>query len=238
MRSVSRGVCIWGFCIQGICLQGDLHPWGSAYGGSAYRGVCLHGGRRNPLPRIRKVGGTHPTGMYSCYHSQNEVWGKVVFSEACVKNSVHRGHVWWGVACMAGRHAWQGACMAGGMHGGGHAWQGWHAWQGVCMVGGCVVVGGMCGRGGMHGGGCMAGGVHGWGHAWQGGMHGGRGSCVVAGGCVEYDEIRSMRGRYTSYWNAFLLNSEIVSIFGMFLSCWHKRSLLLHDPHEGPVNWN
>ena len=28
-----------------------------------------------------------------------------------------------GDACMAGGHAWQGACMAGGMHGWGHAWQ-------------------------------------------------------------------------------------------------------------------
>ena len=46
----------------------------------------------------------------------NEEWGKVIFSEACVKNSVHMG------ACMAGGHAWQGACMAGGL----------------CMAGGCV----------------------------------------------------------------------------------------------------
>ena len=53
---------------------------------------------------------------------------KVMFSQACVKNSVHSE------ACMAGsmhgrEYAWQGACMAGGMcgggvHGRGHAWQG------------------------------------------------------------------------------------------------------------------
>ena len=40
------------------------------------------------------------------------------------------------------------------------------------------------------------------------------GACVVAGGggvlgcggraCMGYDEIRSMSGRYASYWNAFL----------------------------------
>ena len=42
-------------------------------------------------------------------------------------------------------YAWQGACMTGGVHGGGHAWQG-------CVHGG---------------GGCMAGGVHGGGY----GMH-------------------------------------------------------------------
>ena len=37
------------------------------------------------------------------------------------------------------------------------------------------------------------------------GGHAGLGGCVVAGGCVGYDEIRSMSGRYASYWNAFLL---------------------------------
>ena len=99
-----------------------------------------------------------------------------MFSQACVKNSVHKGggHVWWG-ACMAG-----GACMVGGMHGREHAWWG-HVWQGVCggsmhvwyawgacMAGdvygrGACVAEGMCGRG-VHGGEgvCKAGD-----HAWQ-----------------------------------------------------------------------
>ena len=58
-------------------------------------------------------------------------------------------------------------------------------------------------------------GGHAWflpgGHAWffPGGVHGfSRGLCVVfpgGGACVGYDEIRSMSGRYASYWNAFLL---------------------------------
>ena len=106
-----------------------------------------------------------------------------------------------------------------------------HAWWGACMVGG------MCGRV-MHGrGACMAG-VHvwqeghvWWGHAWQGGMHGGgmcggvacrvgacmmggmhdRGTCI-AGACEmpagRYYEIRSISGRYASYWNAFLFLKE------------------------------
>ena len=46
-------------------------------------------------------------------------WAKVIFSEACVKNSVHqvggvhgRGRVWW-VACMVGGMHGGGACMAG-----------------------------------------------------------------------------------------------------------------------------
>ena len=88
---------------------------------------------------------------------------------------------------MCGRGAWRGggACVAGG-----------HAWWGACMVGVCMA-GGMYGRGDMHGGGggvwqgaCMAGvcvmggGMHGWGTCMAGGMHSGRhgrgrGACVA-----------------------------------------------------------
>ena len=100
-------------------------------------------------------------------------------------------HGCWGHAWLWGGHVWlQGGCMfAGGMRGcrgcvhgcrgacmvaGGQTWL-----LGVCIVaGGCVVVGDMCGCGG-----------HAW---WQGEA------------CVGYDEIRSMSGRYASYWNAFL----------------------------------
>ena len=104
-------------------------------------------------------------------------WGKVIFSEACVKNSVHGGG-------MGGvRHGGGGCVWQGGMYGRGGAWQGGRAWQGHAW------------QGGMHSMGlCMAGGsVHGGGHAWQGGVRG------------RYYEIRSMSGRYASYWNAFLL---------------------------------
>ena len=95
-----------------------------------------------------------------------------------------------GGACMVvgGMLGCRGVCMvAGGVHGcRGHAWL-----QGVCMV-----AGGMCG--------CR-------GYAWlQGGMRGCQGACMVAkghawlrGGCIGYDKIRSMSGRYASYWNAF-----------------------------------
>ena len=77
---------------------------------------------------------------------------------------------------------------------GGHAWL-----QGVCMF-----WGGMCGYGGVHG--CR-------GHVWlAGGMRGCGGACMVVGGacvvaggaCTGYNEIRSISGRYASYWNAFL----------------------------------
>ena len=89
----------------------------------------------------------------------------------------------------------KGACMAkGGMHGKG----------GACVVKGVFVAGGMHGRGDVHGrGACMVGGVH-------GGLCG-RWACVAEGAwyarpppnTMRYG--RSMRGRYASYWNAFLL---------------------------------
>ena len=76
------------------------------------------------------------------------------------------------------------------MHGcGGHAWLP----GGVHGCRGCLWLPGVC--------------------AWlPGGVCGCWGACVVAGGvCVVaagawigYDEIRSMSGRYSSYWNAFL----------------------------------
>ena len=88
-------------------------------------------------------------------------------------------------------------CPQGGVHG---PWVGGGmcgTWQGCAWQGGACVAGGMCG-----GGVCMVGGMHGReGHAW---WHG----CMVGGEHVchsRYYEIWSMRGRYASYWNAFLL---------------------------------
>ena len=63
----------------------------------------------------------------------------------------------------------------------------------ACMAGG-MHGRGACVAGGMHDRGCVTAGcawredISGWGYAWQGGVHG----------------IRSMSGRYASYWNAFL----------------------------------
>ena len=60
-----------------------------------------------------------------------------------------------------------------------------------------MVAGGMCG-------------------CW-GGMHG----CGGCGGCIGYDEIRSMSGRYASYWNAFLYQIKIHRRFSIYLGCAH-----------------
>ena len=82
--------------------------------------------------------------------------------------------------------------MAGGMHGGGHVW------QGACMAGGCAWWGV-----------CVAGG-----YTWQlnkfehasgfGHSSGSRGDVAPVPPPSRYYEIRSMSGRYVPYWNAFL----------------------------------
>ena len=99
----------------------------------------------------------------------------VCVAGACMAGGMYgRGHVWQGV-CMAGGHAWQGCVWQGGMHGRGCVCvAGGHAWQGVCMVGGCV---------------------RGRGHAWLGG-----GACVA----------RTPPAH--SYWNAFLLTIDLMII--------------------------
>ena len=97
-----------------------------------------------------------------------------------------------------------------GCSGGGHAWllQGGHAWLllgGACMVapgGACVVaLGGhvwLLRGGGMRG--CSGGGVRGC----SGGVRG------------FFDEIRSMSGRYASYWNAFLFSFAYLNFVGVY----------------------
>ena len=138
----------------------------------------------------------------------NKVWGKVIFLHMCVilstggsmcgcRGGVHgcRGCVW-----LPGGHAWLGGmhgCQGGVLDCGGCVWLpgacmvagGWGC-QGACVAfwGACVVVGG---------------------HVWLPG-----GLCMVAWGCVGYNKIWSMSGRYASYWNAFLLSNAVEDFFG------------------------
>ena len=92
--------------------------------------------------------------------------------------------------CSGGGHA---SLLQGGVCGclGGHVW---------FLLGGCVWF--------------LPGGMHGfyWGRAWflLGGhawfLLGGHVWFFPGGACVGYDEIRSVGGRYASYWNAFLFS--------------------------------
>ena len=100
------------------------------------------------------------------------------------------GHAW----LLLGGCAWllRGVCVVA--LGGGHVWllRG-HAW--LLRGGACVVAWGACMV--LFGGACVV--------LFRGGMHG-----FIRGGMrgffsfFRYNEIRSMSGRYASYWNAFL----------------------------------
>ena len=135
----------------------------------------------------------------------NEVLGQGnIFTPVC--HSVHRG----GHACLlGGERVWLlgGACVVAP---GGHAWLLWggvHGYSGACMHG--------CSRGACvvaREGACMVawGGVRGfiWGACvvlFKGGMHGLFGGACMVFQFFGYNEIRSMSGRYASYWNASLL---------------------------------
>ena len=97
----------------------------------------------------------------------------------------------------------------GGMHG---------LFQGACMVfaRGCVVFS-------------------------QGGMRGFfRGACMVFSGgvCAGYDEIRSMSGRYASYWNAFLFTLHVTEHESNIASRWiffWKLRVHLHCRKQKPI---
>ena len=104
------------------------------------------------------------------------------YSGACVV--LFGGHVWfYSGVYLGGMHGFiQGACMV--------------LFRGACMVlfgGACVV---------LFGGACVVlfGGVHGF---IRGEV------CMVFSVFFGYNEIRSMSGRYASYWNAFLFVTAI-----------------------------
>ena len=157
--------------------------------------------------------------IFNCYRPQTK-FAKVMFLYLSVSHSVHRGGSVHGTGGMCGGgHAWQdhtcplpcihpweggmcggrGACVVGG----GHVW-----WEGgMCGGRGHVWLGGMHGRGVGRRGALMMGGYVG--ACVVGAMHG-KGACV-AGWCACHVHPpdttrygRSMRGQYTSYWNAFL----------------------------------
>ena len=59
----------------------------------------------------------YPQLFNSCYRQflppTNEVWGKVIFSQACVKKSFHRGCLVWGVPGRGGAWSEVGVCSWG-----------------------------------------------------------------------------------------------------------------------------
>ena len=158
--ALARLNCVEQFLSDDLGIQSDvaasklfftfLPPTNEVCEGHVFTGVCLSTGGMHGKGACM-VGGMHSGGVCMA-----RVGGGVHGGGMC-----GRGHVWWGAcmvrgACAAGRHAWLGTYMVGGLHGGG-----------ACMVGEVCMVGGHAWHGGVHG---MD--VHGTGHAWQGGMHG------------------------------------------------------------------
>ena len=110
-------------------------------------------------------------------------FGQVIFSQASVIHSVHRGRV-----------SGPGGCLIWGVSGPGGVFS-----RG-CLIRGCLIWGVSNFSGGVSGRGCVwsRGGVSNfWGGVWSGG------GCLVPGGGF-FTGIRSTFGRYASYWNAFL----------------------------------
>ena len=161
---------------------------------------------------------------------------------ACMAVDMHgrggmhsRGPCMAGEACMAGGYAWQGVCVAGGMHhrgacmAGGHAWQGGMHSRGPCMAGEACMAGGyawqgVCVAGGMHHrGACMAGGMHGRGHVWQG-------ACMAGGHECTHNPRQILRAGGThptgkhSWKIFFLLIVKEWTAFHNWLSCNPSRS--------------
>ena len=71
----------------GVSVSGPMFLLGKSLSAGLYPGGSLSGWTS---PHPRRAGGMHPTGMLSYYRLQRS-WGKVIFSEACVKNFVCRG---------------------------------------------------------------------------------------------------------------------------------------------------
>ena len=163
---------------RGVCMAGG-HAW---WGGACVAGGCTC--HTCPPDTMRYGWSIH--GRYASY------WNAFLLLPA---NKVCEGYVSTGVCPhRGGMHGWLGLCGCSGGCMCGCSW-GWHVWLlwGACMVSWgayTVALEGMC---------MVALG----GHAWflVGGMHG---FFRGGGACVGYDEIRSMSGRYASYWNAFL----------------------------------
>ena len=69
--SLSGGVSVWGISVQGVSVQRGLCPGGSLSRGSLSRGISVWGVSVRETPLIRwRTGGTHPTGMHSCFWNE------------------------------------------------------------------------------------------------------------------------------------------------------------------------
>ena len=120
-----------------------------------------------------------------------------IFRSVCQEFCPHGGGCAWlqgGMCgCLGGGRVSMCGCQGVCVVARGHAWL-----QGAVWLWGCAwLLGGMHGCRGWHA--WLPGGMRGWGSVLGCGGH-----VWLLGGCIGYDKIRSMSGRYASYWNACL----------------------------------
>ena len=153
-----------------------------------------------------------------------------------------RGCVWQRHTCMAWGYAWQGACIAGSMHGRGacmaqvaHVAGGMHVWWGVCMARGpCVAGGHAWHRGCAWQGACVAGDMHAWqgacmawwGCAWQV-RHAWHGACMGRGHAWRWVcMVGGMHGMHTPFPTRYY---EIRSMSGWYASLFNYKIELIEN---------
>ena len=127
-----------GSLTSSFSLVEDIIPFATDYLFWTSSDICLGFQSQSRFPHLPALSPAHER-FLRLITVRNSSCGEVVFTSVCQEFCPRGG--------------------GGGVHGGGHVW------QGVCMVGGCVWQG-------MHGGGCVWQGVcMTGGHMWWGGMH-------------------------------------------------------------------
>ena len=124
---------------RGVCIQRESASRGSAYGGSTSREGSEYG---------QQAGGTHPTGMYSCYRPQTK-FAKVMFLHLSV--ILFTGG---GLGLCAGgslRSLSRGVSILGGLCPRGVFVPGVSVWGGLCPRGSPPGLDGLCPGGLCHG---------------------------------------------------------------------------------------
>ena len=173
------------------------------------------------------------------YYRPQRSWAKVIFSEACVKNSVHGGGRGWWWCLVPGVSKFSGGVLVpgggspnfpGGVvsgPGGSPNFRGgfWSRGEGLQIFGGGVV----SGPGGVS---KFSGGFWSRGEGLQifrGGWCLVPGGLQIFGGVSKFSLIRLMSDRYASYWNAFLSIIEMTLICSIMDCPTNSRSVLTNE---------
>ena len=85
------------------CITG--HRGSSCTGSASREGVCIQGGL-HPHPYSQQVGGTHPTGMYTCLVISTTLDIKVkLYHLICAQDGSKEFHLWFDTCIVANSRA-------------------------------------------------------------------------------------------------------------------------------------